>query len=453
MHRLRNSDAFDRRRLLTGAGALLAPLPRLGAHAQEAQTPEPIRIQTPDLAFTNALQRQLADFQNTTGNNDLLLSIVPAEPASDSLMSDLRLNGRRFAGAFVPQWLIPDLVRDGLITPAGQPPAPLPPVVAQLRSFGGEWVSTDLDHDCDLLYVRLDLLDDARASIPESWDELHDMLVSTDLRIALPQNHAEQVVDHWAAMSASFTSEEPFWFMSETMEPTIASVAHQQSLDVWKSLGAFAIESSSTGDLWSAFAAGEVVTLIGSADAFPFFLESTVDPAMIGVAQLPGMRMEDGRIHRAGNTAGANWGGVTIAGLPGTDSVKNFLGHLASPVAQAALWTDRTTGVNPAVLHVGESLVLATAATWPQSPTERWLTAIEQTLNNPLQLPPLRIAETQRYLQALELRIVAYLTGTVGSSREALELAAADWRDITHAIDIDVQRDLFQRSLMPPPVV
>ena len=125
------------------------------AFAQDAvPTPVPIRIQTPDLAFVNALQRQLSAYRATAEANGLLLSIVSAEPASDSLLNDLRLNGRRFSGAFVPYWLIPDLIRDGFIAPANSPPASLPPAVAQLRSFGGEWVATDFDHDCDLLFLR-----------------------------------------------------------------------------------------------------------------------------------------------------------------------------------------------------------------------------------------------------------------------------------------------------------
>ena len=231
MHRPRNAIALDRRRLLTGAVASASAFPWSSARAQEAApTPVPIRIQTPDLAFVDAIQAQMDIFQSSHSANNLLLSIVSAEPASDSLLNDLRLGGRRFSGAFVPYWLIPDLVRDGFIAPAKPPPVLLPPSLAVLRSFGGAWVATDFDHDCDLLYTRLDLIGQSGAAPTETWDELLAVLKETNSRIALPRTRAEQIGEHFASMAASYAGAGPFWFQPESMDPLISSEAHQNAL-------------------------------------------------------------------------------------------------------------------------------------------------------------------------------------------------------------------------------
>jgi ABC-type glycerol-3-phosphate transport system substrate-binding protein len=452
LHFPRNSVALDRRRFLTGAVASLPVLLQSSARAQDAApTPIPIRVQTPDLAFVDALETQLSVFQASHGNHGLLLSIVPAEPASDSLLNDLRLNGRRFSGAFVPCWSIPDLVRDDFIAPASPPPAPLPPAIAQLRSYGGEWVATDFDHDCDLLYIRLDMLERAASSIPDTWDDLLGVLDSTELRIALPRTDAAQVVDHVIAMAASYVGEQPFWFHPDSMQPALTSDAHRRALSGWKALAQYAVDAVSTGDLWQSFVDGRAAFLVGSADAFQYFLDAALDPAVIGVSRLPGVRLNDGQVRNVGNTTGANWGGVAIAGLAGAELATEFLGSLAAPDAQNALWTDRQSGVIPAVVDAAASLETAVVSGWPNEPTASWLTALWETQNDPLQLEPLRIAETVRYLQALELRIVAFLEGDVATAAEALELAEGDWNAINEAIDIEIQRDLFVRSMMPPP--
>ncbi len=415
-------------------------------------TPVPIRIQTPNLAFVDALQMQLGAYQAKSGADNLVLSIVSSEPASDSLLNDLRLKGRRFAGAFVPNWLIPDLVRDGFIVPASPPPLPLPPAIAQLRSFGGKWIATDFDHDCDLLYTRLDMVERTGFVTPETWEDLLGLLDSTGLRISLPRSHAEQVVDHFTAMAACYVGDAPFWFHPDTMQPALAGDAHQRALDAWKGLAQYSVESSSTGDLWQSFIDGRAAFLVGSADALPYMLDASLDPEVIGVSRLPGVRMNDGKARHVGNSTGANWGGVTIAGLDYAGAVVGFFDELATSESQIALWTDTSSGVIPAVVDAAVGMETAAPFGWPNAPSAAWLTAIEETQNNPIQLLPLRIAETGRYLQALEQRIVSFLEGDIASSSEALELAASDWDAINQAIDIEIQHDLFARSSMPPPI-
>lgn len=425
------------------------------AGAQDvAPTPVPVRIQTPDLAFVDALQTQLSRYQRAGGDDALLLSLVAAEPASDSLMSDIRSNGRRFAGAFVPHWLIPDLVRDAFIESAVPPPSPLPHAIAQLRSFGGEWVSTDLDHDCDLLYVRRDLLANAAVDPPETWTQLLDSATSSRLTLAIPQNHAQQSADHFCAMAASFVGADEFWFDPEGMAPAIASAAHQQALETWKSLARLtpdSIRSGSTGDLWDSFLNGSSAMLVASADFFPFAIQQAMEPNLIGIVPLPGVLNIDKTVQRAGNVAGPNWGGVAISGSPGVDAASGYLEYVATADAQFELVTDPTAGITPAVADLEATRNEFSAKDWPVEPTMTWLSAISQTYSNPVQLPALRVAETRRYLLALENRIVPYLASDAGSASETLEAAANDWEEITEAIGVSTQRDLHQRSLMPPP--
>ncbi len=423
-------------------------------------TPVPIRIQTPELAFVDALQERLVGYQAAGGESNLLLSIVPAEPASDSLLNDLRLRGRRFSGALVPQWLIPDLVRDDFILPVSPPVTLLPESIARLRSFGGQWVASDLDHDCDLLFYRADQLDSAGLAPPETWEDLltaTETLSGSGSGIGLPCTYAQQVADHFCAMAVNFVGTNPFWFDSSSMQPTIDSQQHVDALELWQALAAHvpaALRTGSTGDLWNALIDGSVGFLVASASLLPFALDRIVDPSLIGILPLPGTLSENKTVVRTGNTTGANWGGVAIKGTYGTDAVAGFLDYLTGPNQSSELWSDRSTGILPTpatAIEVARDSATLTSAGWPEAPTNVWLSALQETFGNPNQLIPLRIAETRRYLQALDDLLVRFLTGEISTATETLERAASEWGSINNAIDVEVQRELFEQSLMAPP--
>lgn len=464
------TPSIDRRRLLAGAVGLSS---LRAVHDSTAQTVAPTattiptRIQTPDLAFADPL-RQLRDvWAESTGTSDVILSIVPAEPASDSLLADARSGARRFSGAIVPNWLIPDLVRDAFIAPAPAPSQPLPASIARLRSFDGQWIATDLDHDCDLLFFRRDSLGRAGLGPAETWHGLLDQCTSLSGRetgsIALPMTHSQQGIEHFISMAAAFAlggdPSAPFWFDAETMDPAIASGAHQQALELWQALGATApeaVQSGGTGDLWQAFLNGSVTYLIAPASFVPFALDQGFDPDLLGIAQLPGVRRDDGTVTRCGNVTGASWGGVVMssAGQQPSAEVVALLESFATTDSQMQLWSNQASGVVPAPVADSDVDSIAsrlTEAGWNTAIATSWLQALQVTFTNPAQLAPLRIAETQRYLQALEIRIVAFLSGDTPTASDALELAAQDWREINDAIDIDVQRTLFAQSMMPPP--
>ena len=416
-------------------------------------TPVPMRIQTPDLAFVDALQLQLTSYQAGNEADGLLLSIVPAEPASSSLLNDLRLNGRRFTGAFVPHWLIPDLVRDDYLLPAPAPSAPLPASIARLRSFGGQWVASDLDHDCALLFYRADQLDAAGIAIPQTWDELLEAAASlneTGSGIAVPCNFSQQITGYFCAMAANYVDAGVFWFDADSMDPVIASPQHAQALDVWGALAQLVptrLRDGSTGDLWEALIAGSIGFLVASASFLPFALDRMSDPSSIGVAPLPGIQSTNGTVSRTGNTTGANWGSVVIRGTNGTDTVGSFLEYLSTPKHLAELWSDRSTAILPAPVgseDVTRDIEQLTSMGWPDVPSRAWLTALQETFGNPNQLIPLRIAETQRYLQALENELVRFLSSQVSTAAEALERAASQWRAINEVIDVEIQRELFR---------
>lgn len=439
----------------------MGPVRVVAQSAAPSPTPAPTRIQTPDLAFAEALQRALAAWSSENDAGGLILSIVPAEPASDSLLDDARSGARRFSGSFVPSWLIPDLVRDDFILPAPAPSQPLPASIAQLRSFGGEWYATDLDHDCDLLFYRRDVLERHDLDPADTWETLLDQV--TELGIGLPITQSQQVVDHFASMAASFVlipdPAAPFWFDSLEMTPAISSDSHRQALELWHALGRSmpgTLRSGSTGALWQALIDGSLTYLIASADFLPFALERGVDPSVLGVSPLPGVARANGSVQRAGNVTGASWGGVTMssAGDRAKANVSGFLASLASNDTQQSFWTDQTTGIVPAPTSdadVTKMTAALTSAGWPDRLSSAWLGALHQTFTNPVQLPALRIAETRRYLRALEARIVPFLTTDDTTAAEALAAAASDWTAINEAIGVDTQRDLFQRSLEPPP--
>jgi len=453
---------LDRRRLLAGAGgASVGSIIAAGSRAAPP-TPVPVRIQTPDLAFTEAVQSVFRRWKASTGAADLELAVVPAEPASNLLLDDARGGMGQFSGAFVPSWLISDLVRDDFIVPTDPPPVTLPPAIARIRSFGGEWVATDFDHDCDLLYYRADLLDQAGLPVAQSWDELdeqsRELIGRLGGGVALPQTHAQQAVDHVASMAASFVLVESdaarFWFDPETMQPAIGSELHIRSLERWRALARTmpgSLRAGSTGDLWEALLAGSVGYLVASVD-FLSYAVARGQSSAIGVATLPGNADDDGAIRRAGNVTGASWGGVIMrsAGDRASAEIRGFFDLLAEPETQAALAVDPSTGITPLPL-AGNRFDAISAEAWGAQPISDWLTAIRDTWENPIQLPPLRIAETRRYLRALEDRIVPFMASNDASAAAALAAAVDDWIEINHAIGIETQAGLYAKSSMPAP--
>lgn len=465
MSPLHRSVLFDRRQFLTGAGlASIGSAFTTTTHAEAPSPPLPVRIQTPDLAFAEPLRQLLGQWSRDHESN-LKLSIVPAEPASDSLLNDARTGQARFSGAIVPGWLLSDLVRDGFIVPATPPPTPLPSAIAQLRSFGGAWVATDFDHDCDLLYYRPDLLAEQGLSPAQTWDELLNQSIELFDRIgggtALPQTHAQQVVDHFASMAAVFvmsdSTQDRFWFDPETMQPAIDSDSHIQALDRWRALARttpLPLRSGSTGELWQSLLDGTTAYLLAPASFFPYAVDRGAVGETIGVSELPGLRANDGTIARVGNATGPNWGGVVLsrAGEKSRTEIRSFLLEISKPASQTALWSDPSTGMAPAVSGSAE-LVFREEAGWPEHTTSSWLDAIRRTLNNPTQLPPLRIAETRRYLQALEDRIVPFLASENSSAADTLSEAAKSWDEIDRAIGIEIQQRLFEQSLIPAPAI
>lgn len=459
------SPALHRRHFLARAGAAGVGLAFAGATGRGAAqpSPSPIRIQTPDLAFADPLRQILASWATVSDTSSLVLSIVPAEPATDSLLRDARSASAQFAAAFVPVWSISDLVRDGFIAPVSPPPQPVWPALAQLRSFGGEWVASDLDHDCDLLYYRVDLLERYGLPVAQTWEELQEQatLLSELMTggIALPRSHAQQVVDHFTSMSAAFVipGSDPghFWFDPDTMQPSIASTPHVHALDVWRDLARTTpdtLRTGSTAALWEAFIGGSVAYLIASADFLPYAIERRVESDAIGVAQLPGNRSAGDTVQHVGNTTGASWGGVLMraAGEQALSEVQAFFDHLALPNTQATLTADRSSGITAPPADSSQ-LDRFSATGWPAQSTSAWIDAINHTLTNPMQLPPLRVAETRRYLQALEAHIVPFLQSDHGDAAETLAAAANDWQQINAAIGVDTQRSLYEQSLMPPP--
>jgi ABC-type glycerol-3-phosphate transport system substrate-binding protein len=339
--------------------------------------------------------------------------------------------------------------------------------IAQLRSFGGEWFATDLDHDCDLLYFRQDLLEQNGLEPAETWPSLLDQVQELTARgqpgIGLPVTHSQQVIDHFVAMAAAFAlGSNPtasFWFDLDTMVPAIASDDHRQALDLWRALGQTMspeLHAGSTGDLWQALIDGRVSYLVASADVLPFALERGLDPGALGIAALPGVTGASGSMQRVGNVGGPSWGGVTMSstGDRARTEATAFLTSLAAPDIQRVFWSDRSTGITPAPASKSDIATMGvtlTDAGWPEQPAADWLTALHATFSNPRQLPALRIAETRRYLQAMEDRIVPFLASDDDSAAETLAAVAADWTAINEAIGTDTQHDLYLRSLMPAP--
>ena len=100
---------------------------------------------------------------------------------------------------------------------------------------------------------------------------------------------------------------------------------------------------------------------------------------------------------------GTSWDGVTMsaASTPVGSEVTEFLSSLAYTQVQNARWTDRLTGIAPALSpdsEIDSAYSALSKAGWPEQPAADGLEARDVTLSSPIQLPALRIAETRRCL-------------------------------------------------------
>lgn len=454
-----HSRSTNRRQWLTGAGSLLATATLASGRSPERSVAvEPIRLRIPEVAFVDHLDMRIRDWNSDPTHHPIQPVVVDAEPAVDWLLDDLRAGRNQAAGAIVPYWSVPDLVRDAFIGPVAAPSSSLPLSIRRLLSFGGSWVSTAFDHDCTLIYVDSGVISSTGRTI-ETWDDL--LVVAQGRTVALPRTAAQQVSAHVVALAAAAgvdpAAPERFWFDPETMEPQLDRTSFGVALSFWKQLGSQAWEDadwSTTGDLWRAFVAGEADILIASADFLPFALEAGVDSDRIEILALPAAEGPDGVVRRVGSVTGPNWSGVVIRDAPNATELEEFLRLLSTPDTLDPFALDPASGIVPAPDVNGYDLDQVdafVAGGWPEKATAQWLAAVGRTLSNAIQLPPLRIAETPRYTRALDRHVTAFFDGAPDSADEATNAATREWTEITQAIGIETQRSLLQRSLELPP--
>jgi multiple sugar transport system substrate-binding protein len=476
------------------ARAAAAPL-AAGSGSVRAQEPPPgIRVQVPDIALAQTVQSVISRFTEETGFQ-VHIRLVAAESALFTLREDARTGNDDIDSAIVPMWHIGDLLNDELIQPLGPlgdvasgPPIDFDaelPAVRVLRRFGGDPVATPLDADCQLLYFRRDLIEDAAHSrdyhvltgatlrVPETWEELEVMAAyfATAGVDGIALHLSQPGLGFWqylaAATSITDASSPRFWFDLESFAPAIASAPHVEALALFGRLFATGSPEQlawSLPEAWNRFVTGQAVFTIAGPDLLTSAIQlERLDREAIGIAPLTGIsRAGDGTPSptadslRTGNALGACWGGVIRNTSRFPQAAWHFLSLLAEATFQKPMGWQPADGVDPGrqaqfpaeMVPDGQVSVKAyVAAGFTLDQASEFATSIAATLGNPRQLPYLRIPSAWDYLTALDRRIGEYLTGEQPDPGAALALAAEDFTAITSLHGADRQRERYLRSL------
>lgn len=187
---------------------------------------------------------------------------------------------------------------------------------------------------------------------------------------------------------------------------------------------------------------------------------------LIGVARLPGstnghgantsQHASAGSVHRVGNAFGACWGGVVRGSSDRPEAVYYFFSLLAEESLQQTFGWKVDDGIDPgrfsqmppeAIDGGGTPLDKYTGAGFTSDQALQFTTAISQTLMNPLQAPYLRIPGAFDYLTALDGRLNEFLSASDMHPRQALELAAEDFEEISAKLGIERQRQMYLQSM------
>jgi multiple sugar transport system substrate-binding protein len=279
---------------------------------------------------------------------------------------------------------------------------------------------------------------------------------------------------HYWSLSAPYIigpeNTSTYWFNPDTMDPLLNSAGHVAAAEMIKKLfdlGPQAQAGWALGEAWDHFLQGNAVFTFSWGDVLPLAYENdSPTKGNIGTAQLPGTLAYtnplDGTVYTTetpnivGNTTGGSWAGVVMKGSANPEPTYYFFALMATEAKQRFYAGRGSDGVDPgrwsqmppeAVEGGTGALTDYTGQGWVEADALEYAKAYYDTFNNPLQLPYLRIPGTDEYRNAMDIRMSEYFTGQTATAQEAMDNLVNDMRDITDRLGLDIQKDIYRRSL------
>ncbi len=382
----------------------------------------------------------------------------------------------------------------------------LPPSIANLMQWNGQWYGTSYDHDAQILYWRKDIIDDPKwqaeyknetgEDMPVAMDTWEDVLKiakffngkdwngdgAPDDGITLHLKVGGQGFFHYMAMSAPYVTipapgDDPtkvdkyhniYYFDPDTMEPLINSPGHVKALETLIALskeGPSAMWGWSLGEAWADFLSGKALMTFswGDVGALAQDLTQSKVQGKVGARGIPGTKapydMEQKKFlsldkpNLVGNQVGCSWHPVLSKYAKNPDLAYYWMALMATPSINHWMVTHGWTGVNPGTSYdwlqpTGKATITDyTDAGWNAVDAKSYVDAYtDDFFKYPIFQTYIRIPATTEMMTAWDIHLSEAVTGQI-TAQEALDRTKADWNKIIDDYGREDLLKLYQESI------
>lgn len=436
-------------------------------------------------------------------------------PLADQLsktMFDLRTNAGQYDGFMEGAWYMGEYVTPGFIRPIDEyiadprfphwDPDWMPPALAEIHQWEGQWYATMNDSDGQVLYWRDDILSDPKwqarykeetgEEMPypiETWNDVIDIAAFFDGKnwdnnddkaddgVVMHYRVNEQGMFHFMSFSAPYVvmpgdtvdrGTNNYWFDPETMEPLINQPGHVHALEKLIELSQYGPDAQAAWDLgtaWDWFLRGKSIFVFSWGDVGSLVQDEARSniKGTLGVSVIPGTHrtydMNAGEWHEwdephvVGNTVGGSWQGVISAQSDNPEAVYSLYALMATE--PFSLWNVYRgwTGVDPGTsIHFLPSQG-GTASIegylengWSESDARAYTQAYHDNFFSETFFQYLRINGTEEYWRALDENLNAAIVGDM-TAKEALDASYEQFQQITDRRGREDQLEQYQSAI------
>lgn len=442
------------------------------------------------------LQRRAPDFQALTGAQINVIT-VPFSELYQSILTDQATGTLSFDGfVFAPQWMVDYIVPGFLedLTPFVDADEDLrwDDVAGFFREFSstyeGSIYTIPLDGDFQMVYYRLDVLEELGLDPPKTWD---DYLAIAEAANGMDMN-GDGDADYGSCIGKA-RGEQAYWFIysiaggylqydgtsqgaffdTETMSPLVNNPGFIKALEVYSASTAFGPPDElniGVGDTRGLFTSGRcALTLdwgdIGSLSVDP---EQSQVNDLVGSVIVPGStevynrasgEMEtctddlcpyhiDG-VNHAPFAAFGGWSGAVSSSIGDLEkqAVYDFFSYMNQPEQSNVDVTIGRTGFNPYRISQFENIDTWVENGFSEAAALDYLGAIGASLNSPNMVLDLRIPQNQRYQQqVLDVVLSQFLAGEFTAEEAAAEINVR-WEEITDELGRDEQLSAYRATI------
>ncbi len=340
------------------------------------------------------------------------------------------------------------------------------------------------DGDCVNLYYRKDILSNKiykqkfkkefgyELSVPKTWKEFNDISKffndwdwdddgEIEYGFAGSRRKGYGTILLFftqAAAYAKYPNDKEFYF-DKDMNPKINNPAFVKALDEYIAIMKYApkqINNFSPAEVRQSFIAGEVVLAIDWADLGTMAQNSkeSLVKDKVGFATLPGSNQVYNsktskweNIYNSPSSISGNWVFVVNKKTKNKQLAFDFASYMSSKEMTTKLITKGSSGINPSrYSHLTNNFEQWKENGFSKQLAKEYLNTISNELSNKNVLIDIRIPGADMYYSSFDKYINKAIKGEL-SSKEALDLTAKEWNEITQKLGLEKQKKFYKESI------